>query len=274
MSQSLTFHTEPTPERGQALPVAPGIMRLVANNPGAFTYHGTNTYLLAGPAGFTVVDPGPEDEAHRAAILAATGGRIARILLTHTHPDHVDGLAALRGHIPVFAFATPQDRSITPDVKLHHGDAVGEWRALHTPGHASDHLCFARPDGVVLSGDHIMGWSSTIVSPPQGDMVAYFASLDRMLAEGGHTYLPGHGPAIPNPADYTRALKSHREAREAAILAALTAPKSLTDLTRAVYTGLAAHLLPAAERNVAAHLQKLAHEGRAAQHADLWRRVE
>jgi glyoxylase-like metal-dependent hydrolase (beta-lactamase superfamily II) len=263
------FHTEPAPPRATLLPCAPGISRIVAANPGPMTYHGTNTYLLHGPDGITVVDPGPDDAAHIAAIRAA--GPIARIVLTHTHTDHIEALPTLRGDLPVHAFAQPQ-ADIGAFTPIADGDTIAGWTAIHTPGHAADHLCFAREDGVVLSGDHIMGWSSTVVSPPHGNMLAYFASLDRMLAHGGHTYLPGHGPAIPNPADYTSALRAHRLARESAILAALDTPRTISELTQAIYLGLAPHLRPAAERNVLAHLEKLATEARAEESEGKWKK--
>jgi glyoxylase-like metal-dependent hydrolase (beta-lactamase superfamily II) len=270
-SSTPKFYTEPLPPRAVPLDVLRGIRRIVANNPGPMTYHGTNTYLIAEQGGFLVVDPGPDDPAHIAAIRAATGDRISRIVLTHTHIDHVAGLPALRGDIPVYAFADLQVPGIKADFALRDGAAVAGWTAIHTPGHANDHLCFQREDGVVISGDHIMGWSTTVVSPPHGDMVAYFASLDRMLEAGGHTYLPGHGPAITSPAEYTGALRAHRVAREAAILAALDEPKTIGAVTATVYAGLAARLLPAAERNVLAHLQKLRAERRAVEADGVWR---
>ncbi|MBN8892325.1 MAG: MBL fold metallo-hydrolase [Rhodospirillales bacterium 70-18] len=266
--------TEPLPERGAKLEVLAGIARVVAANPGPMTYHGTNTWLIEAADGFTVLDPGPDDPAHLAAVLAATGGRVARILLSHTHIDHLAGLPALVAATgaPTWGFHTPQDPAFVPDHTLSDNDRVGEWTALHTPGHASDHLCFARDDGVVFSADHVMGWSSTVVSPPHGDMVAYFASLDRMLAREDRIYLPGHGPAITDPRGHVAFLRDHRLQREAAILAQLAAgPQTTLALVRALYSQVNPALHRAAERNVTAHLDKLRAEGRAAPEGEVWR---
>ena len=264
----MAFLTEPKPEPGQAVTMAPGIRRIVASNPGPMTYHGTNTYLLDGADGVTVLDPGPDQPAHREAVLAAAG-KVSRILVSHSHSDHVDGLAAMRAATgaPVFAHAG----DLAPDRLLVDGDDVFGWTVLHTPGHAPDHLCFARADGVVLSADHVMGWSSTVVSPPLGDMVAYFGSLRRMLEREDRIYLPGHGPVIAQPRTFVRFLLDHRLGREAAILRLLAAgPTTPASLVQALYVGLAPHLRPAAERSVLAHLIKLAAEGAAAHLDDTW----
>lgn len=273
------FVTEPKPPRDAEQVMLPGvglsgIWRLVADNPGPMTYHGTNTWLIEAVDGFSVLDPGPDDAAHLAAILDATHGRIARILLSHTHADHLAGLPALVAATgaPSYGFHSPQDTGFVPDHPLADGDVVAGWTALHTPGHASDHLCFARDDGVVFSADHIMGWSTTVVSPPHGDMVAYFASLDRMLARDDRIYLPGHGPAITDPRGYTRFLRNHRVQRERGILAELaTGPKTTAALTKALYSQVNPALHRAAERNVLAHLDKLRAEGRARLEGDVWR---
>ena len=169
--------TEPEPPRGAAIEVGPGIRRIVAGNPGPMTYHGTNTYLVEEADGLAVIDPGPADAAHLEAVLAAAEGRIARILLTHSHTDHIGNLAGLRRATgaPVVAFGP----EAAPDLLPGHGEPIGGLSVLHTPGHAPDHLCFARADGVLFTGDHVMGWSSTMVPPPpRGDMAAYLDSLD------------------------------------------------------------------------------------------------
>ena len=267
---SLRFATEPEPRRGALLPMAPGVSRLVAANPSRMTYHGTNTYLLEGAGGTVVVDPGPDDASHVAAILRLAPGPVRQILLTHTHADHVGAAAALRQATgaPVAAWHASADPAWTPDQGLADGEEVAGLVALFTPGHAADHLCFAHGDGLVFSGDVVMGWSTTVVSPPGGDMAAYFASLRRLLGRSGDTlYLPGHGPALPNPLEYGAALLAHRQAREDAIVAALSArPATPAELVDALYSGLSDALRPAAERSVLAHLLKLEAEGLA--HAD------
>ena len=273
----LAFLTEPTPERGVLLPVLPGIHRIVAGNPSRMTYHGTNTYLLEGPHGLIVLDPGPDDAAHTAAILRLAPGPVAHILLSHTHRDHFGGVAALKQQTgaPTYGWHTSADAAFTPDVTVQDGETVLGMEAIHTPGHAADHLCFARPDGVLFSADHVMGWSSSIVSPPGGNMAAYFASLRRMLERPEHTYLCGHGPVLTDPHPYVTALLDHRIARENAIAAALQAngPRTSKALVDALYSKIDPILKMAAERNVLAHLEKLQEEGRAARHGDDWSAV-
>ncbi len=270
----MAFLTEPEPARNVLIPVAPGIARIVATNPGPMTYHGTNTYVIEGEDGATVLDPGPDDHAHVQAILRATGGRVARILLSHTHRDHLGALPALRvaTGAPACGFRHSQEPGFTADIMLDDGDAVGDWMALHTPGHAADHLCFARDDGVILTADHVMTWSTSVVSPPAGDMGAYFTQLRRLLARDDRLLLPGHGPPLADPCRYLRFLLAHREQREAAVLAAIAAephtPAALVDI---IYAAVNPRLRAAAERNVLAHLLKLQDEGRAQTQDQSWR---
>ncbi len=270
----MPFLTEPEPVRGAVLPVLPGISRIVAPNPTPMTYHGTNTYLIDSDQGLMVLDPGPDSAPHVQAVLEATGGRVAKILLSHTHHDHLGALPALRAATgaPVHGFHANPEPEFRPDVALHDGDAVEGWTALHTPGHAPDHLCFARADGVVFSADHVMGWSTSVVGPPNGDMGAYFASLKRLLAREDRLFLPGHGPALPNPQAFVREMLDHRLQREAAIESALqTQPRDTAGLVDALYSQINPILRRAAERNVMAHLLKLRAEGRAVQDGSLWR---
>lgn len=269
----MPYLTEPEPVRGLATEVAPGIRRIVAGNPGLMTYHGTNTYLIATGDGTVVLDPGPDDAAHVAAILAATGGRVGAILLSHSHSDHLGALAALKVQTGArsFAFHRGADPAFRPDVPLRDGECVAGLLAIHTPGHASDHLCFARPDGVVFSADHVMTWSSSVVSPPGGDMAAYFHSLERMLARGDRLLLPGHGPPMSEPAPYIRELLEYRQRREEAIAEALgEGPHLPVELVDRLYSQTHPWLRQAAERNVTAHLLKLQAEGRAARQGDRW----
>ena len=269
----LAFLTEPVPERGALLPVLPGVSRIVADNPGRMTYHGTNTYLLEGEDGVTVLDPGPDDAAHVADIVRLAPGPIVRILLSHTHRDHFGAVAALKQQTgaATLGWHASADPAFTPDVPIQDGETVLGMEAVFTPGHAADHLCFARPDGVLFSADHVMSWSSSIVSPPGGDMAAYFASLKRLLARRETTYLPGHGPVLTDPHPYVEALLEHRIARENAIAAALQGgPQTTKGLVEALYSKIDPILKMAAERNVIAHLMKLQGEGRVTQRGDVW----
>ncbi len=264
----MNFLTEPEPPRGVALPVHPGIRRIVAGNPGVMTYWGTNTYLIDAPGGILVLDPGPDDPAHVEHVLAAAGAPVTGILLSHSHHDHLGATRAIRSATgaPVYAWHAPADPALAPDVPLQDGDRVEGWQALHTPGHASDHLCFAGPGGVLFSADHVMSWSSSVVGPPGGNMADYFASLRRLLArDGDRLYLPGHGPPLPGPAAFTRGLLKHRLDREAAIEALLTrTPRTGRELTEVLYAAVDSRLHRAAERNVMSHLLKLEQESRAA----------
>ena len=266
-----TFLTEPEPVRGVPEAVSPGIRRVVAPNPGPMTYWGTNTYLIdagltgQGP-GVLVLDPGPDDAAHVDAVLRGAGGPILGILLSHSHHDHLGATAAMQAATgaPVHAWYRPAAPGFVPDVRLHDGDAVFGWQALHTPGHASDHLCFAGPHDVLFSADHVMGWSTSVVSLPDGSMGEYFASLKRLMARHDTVYLPGHGPPLSAPEPFVKSLFKHRLARERAVQAALGShARSVPDLTDELYPGYPAALRRAAERNVAAHLDKLRHEGKA-----------
>lgn len=268
----------------------PAIRRCRAPNPSALTGTGTNTWIV-GTTGLVVIDPGPDDPAHLAAILAAVGRgqRITDIVVTHAHLDHsalAPRLAAATA-APVHAFGTATsgrsalmealapgmpthgeglDLGFAPDLQLTDGATLSgpDWtlRAIHTPGHLGGHLCLALGD-TLFSGDHVMGWSTTIVSPPDGDMGAYMASLDRLTRESWHRFLPGHGEDIATPSRRLSDLIDHRHLREAQILAALSAgPASVATLTSRIYTEIPPHLIPAAERNVLAHLIDLASRNR------------
>ncbi len=262
--------------------LAPGLRCLRAANPSPLTGTGTNTYLV-GTTALAVIDPGPALPAHLEAILAALGPgqQVSHILVTHAHKDHsalAPTLAARTGAV-VLAFGTAiegrsqlmqrladrlptsgegLDFGFRPDRRLADGDTVSgpDWTltAIHTPGHLGGHLCFGL-GRLLFSGDQVMGWSSSLISPPDGDMGAYMASLVRLLAGGWHRLMPGHGAPISDPDARIRDLIRHRRAREAQIVAVLDhGPARLTPLTAAVYHDIAPALLPAAERNALAHL--------------------
>lgn len=267
--------------------LAPGLRRVVAPNPGPLTGTGTNSYILGGGS-VAVIDPGPEDPAHLAALEAALtpGERIGHILVTHAHADHAPlaRVLAARWGAPVAAFGDARagraahveglgdlgggegvDHAFAPDLLLADGAELAgpDWHlvAHWTPGHMGNHLCFAW-GARVFSGDHVMGWATTLVSPPDGDMGAYMASLDRLEGLRAQVLFPGHGAPVADPAARIAELRRHRLGREAEILAGLAAqPQEIPALTRAIYRDLAPRLLPAAERNVLAHLLDLTARG-------------
>ncbi len=276
---------------GRVERLMPGLRRVLAPNPSAMTGRGTNSYLV-GEGAVALIDPGPDDPAHLAALLAALapGERISHILVTHAHRDHsaLAPAAAAATGAPVLAFGdalagrSPQmaalaarerprggegaDRAFRPDVALADGAVIegsltdgGGWQitALHTPGHFGNHLCFAWGDQI-FSGDHVMGWSSSVVAPPDGDMAAYMASLDRLAAAGAARLWPGHGDPVTDPASRIASLAAHRRSRSAAILARLAdGPATATELAAAIYTETPPALLPAAALNTFAHLIEL-----------------
>ncbi len=275
----MPFLTEPEPERGANLPIMPGISRIVAANPGPMTYLGTNTYLIETEQGLVVLDPGPEDHPeHVDAIMRHTGGKIALILVSHTHHDHVGAVPALKAlcGAPTVGFKVTGDEKFDADVKLADGDMVAGLAAVHTPGHALDHLCFAvkaqNGDNVLFSADHVMSWSTSIVSPPGGDMKDYFASLELLLKRDDDVYLPGHGPALREPRTLVREMLTHRIARENAIAKKLTeGPASTFTLMDTLYSQVNPRLRRAAERNVLAHLLKMEVEAKVIRDGEMWR---
>lgn len=279
-----------TPTPGIPVQVAPGVRRVLAPNPSPFTYWGTNSFIV-GEGRVAVIDPGPNDAGHVAALLAATTGEtIAAILVTHTHRDHSPAARALAeaSGAPIIGcapLALPDDgpradaafdTEYAPDRVLGDGEGVSGpgWTlvAVATPGHTSNHLCFAYPEQAILfTGDHVMGWSTTIVSPPDGDMAAYMASLDKLRARDDTFYLPAHGPAIAEPQRHVRGLAGHRRMREGQIVRRLSeGPVAIPDLVAAMYRGLDPELHPAAARSVLAHLIDLERRGLASGEGEIW----
>ena len=274
------------PPPGEPEVVAPGIRRVVAPNPGPYTFRGTNSYIL-GEGRVAVVDPGPDDPAHRAALLAAVAGEtVTHILVTHTHRDHSAGVPALVAAagaatagggphrparpLPPGAAATDAggDTAFVPDLVLADGAVLSGdgWRveAVATPGHTANHLVFAMPDrDLAFSGDHVMGWATSIVAPPDGSMAYYMASLDNLLARSERLYLPGHGDPIVDAPQRLRALKAHRLMREAAILDRLAkGDTAVAEIVAAIYRDLDPQLRGAAALSVLAHLEDLAALGK------------
>jgi len=271
------FFDEPEPVRARCENVIEGVRRIVASNPGKMTYHGTNTYLVDTPEGVFVIDPGPvEDSAHFEAIIANTGSNPGGILITHHHSDHFGAAPTLRERtgLPIYVSIAFPDDAFEPDGFLEDGQTMAGLTVLHTPGHASDHVCFARPDGVVFSGDHVMSWNSSIVSPPDGNMRDYCAQLQRLIGRDDKCYLPGHGPVLQYPKPYVERLLSNRIRRESEILAHVsTKPDTISNIASSVYKKTDPHIAKAAERNVAAHLEKLLSEFLVSRDGELWQAV-
>jgi glyoxylase-like metal-dependent hydrolase (beta-lactamase superfamily II) len=254
-----------------------GIRRILAPNPSPLTGPGTNTYLI-GTDDLVVVDPGPDDEDHVDAVAAAGGAHIRWILVTHTHPDHAPAASGLKEATGAELLGFGEGVGFVPDRLIGEGfvlDVGGaRLRALHTPGHASDHLCFLIEDlGVLLSGDHVMAGSTVVIAPPDGDMAAYLESLERLLALKPPlgAILPGHGQVLTDPMSYLRDYLHHRYEREQQILRALAEEPAQTipELVETLYVGLEPALRPAAELSVWAHLRKLRAEHRVLAHGDL-----
>ena len=277
---------------GLTYSVSPHIRRVLANNPSAFTFHGTGTYIV-GWGKVAVIDPGPRDKAHVKALLRALRGeKVVAILVTHTHGDHSPAAAMLRNagiDAPVYAFGPHpltseaeekgeaegkveerSDLTFVPDVLVTTGDVIEgpgwTFDVLHTPGHISNHLCFGyREENVLFSGDHIMGWSTSIIPPPDGDVADYLASLDLVLEHDYDALWPTHGGPVREVHTYVRALHAHRLEREQQILDLLadpTKPMKVPTMVKRIYVGYPKELHKPAARSVLAHLVKLVREGR------------
>lgn len=277
---------EPPYERAEE--VAPGVRRILAGNPSPFTFEGTETYLV-GTAEIAVIDPGPDDPRHVDAILAAVGGgRVSAILCTHTHRDHSPASRALAEATgaPIIGCAPlaisddgPRadaafDFDYAPDRVLKDGETLeGEgWTlaAVATPGHTSNHLCFAFGD-ILFTGDHVMGWSTTVIAPPDGDMADYMASLDTLLARDDRLYFPAHGPAVEKPRAHVRALITHRRMREKQILERLgQGIGRIPAMVETMYRAVDPRLHPAAGRSVLAHLIDLERRGLIGREGEEW----
>ena len=297
------FDRNPEAVYGVAEWVTPGVRRVTCRNPSAMTFTGTRSYLV-GQGEVALIDPGPSSREHLGAIAAALepGERIAHILVTHSHVDHSPGARAVAEATgaPVHAFGPHGsglsetmrrlkadgvalgggeggDSSFQPDHEMREGETIGVeggWAltALHTPGHLSNHVCLVlEGTGVLFTGDTVMGWATTLVSPPEGDMAAFVASLRRLAGRGeDRLYLPGHGHPVTDPAAMLAFQIAHREERMTQIMAALEAgPADAGALARAIYTDVDPVLLPAARRNVLATLIGLLDEGRVAARGQL-----
>ena len=286
MSEDIPFNRTLDLAPGVVDDVAPGVRRILADNPGPFTFKGTLSYIV-GRGKVAIIDPGPRDGRHTAALLDAVRGEtVTHIIITHTHRDHSPGAAPLKAATgaptfgagphrlarPLFIGETKRldaggDTDFVPDHRVADGDVIAGdgWalEAIATPGHTANHMAFAlKGTDVLFSGDHVMGWSTSIVAPPDGAMSDYMASLDRLAARPETVYLPGHGDVIHDAPDFVARFIAHRRSREASILHRLG--KGETDipaLVRAIYIGLDPRLAGAAALSTLAHLEDLTARG-------------
>jgi glyoxylase-like metal-dependent hydrolase (beta-lactamase superfamily II) len=286
MSDDIRFNRTLDLAPGVVDAVAPGVRRVLVNNPGPFTFQGTLSYII-GRGKVAIIDPGPVDANHTAALLDAVHGEtVTHIIITHTHRDHSPGAAALNAatgaptfgegpHRPsreLFIGETARldaggDMDFVPDRRIVDGDVIAgdgwELEAIATPGHTANHMAFAlRGTDLLFSGDHVMGWSTSVVAPPDGSMSDYMASLHRLAARPERVYLPGHGDVIRDAPDFVAGYITHRRARETSILHRLGKGETdIPNLVRAIYIGLDPRLTGAAALSTLAHLEDMAARG-------------
>ena len=279
----LEFNRDFDPAHGEAVALSPLVRRVVVNNPGPYTFKGTSTFIV-GRGQVAVIDPGPDDDAHFAALLAALRGEtVTHILVTHSHADHSPLARRLNEATgaPTYAEGAVDapasgglrldasiDHAFQPDVALADGDTVTGpgWTldALFTPGHMSNHMCFAlKEEQALFAGDHVMAWATSVIAPPDGDMGQYFASLRKLLDREDRIYHPGHGPSKPDPAPLVRGYLAHRRMREEAIRARVAqGARTVSAIVAAIYADVDPKLHGAAALSTRAHLDHLVAQGR------------
>ena len=283
MSVAIPYKREMDFEYGRVEQIAPGVRRVIANNPSAFTFHGTGTYIL-GEGDVAVIDPGPSDPNHIQAIFDAIQGEtVSHVLITHTHMDHSPGYQLMKPACDAVTFGFGPhgagkleegvkveeggDMEFVPDEKVSQGDVIEgkTWsvECVYTPGHTSNHVCYQLRDGKLLfTGDHVMGWSTSIVSPPDGDMEAYMASLELLLDRDDEVYWPTHGPAITEPKAHVEAFIAHRNEREDQILACIDEGVCLINqMVPKMYQETPEFMYPAAARSVLASVEYMTKRG-------------
>ena len=286
MSEDIPFDKSLALAPDTAEEVVPGVRRVMANNPGPFTFKGTISYIV-GKGNVAIVDPGPDDPAHVGALLDAVRNEtVTAIFVTHTHRDHSPAVPAIKAATGATVYAegphraarplhigehnpldSSGDRDFKPDVALKDGEVVSGdgWtvEAVTTPGHTANHMAYAfRENNVLFAGDHVMGWATTIVAPPDGAMSDYMASLDKLAKRGEQIYFPGHGPAIHDAGRFVNYYILHRKAREASILHRLAKGETdIPSIVRAIYIGIDPRLTGAAGLSVLAHLEDLMTRG-------------
>ncbi len=275
------------PGYGRGVPVAPGVERLTVENPSAFTFHGTNSYIVGAGSSVAVIDPGPDSAAHFKTLMAVLAGRtVSHILVSHTHRDHSPlarrlqqetgaltvGQGPHRAARPLHEgeinpFAESADMDFVPDIAVADDETIfGDGfalTALSTPGHCANHACFAlEGSGIVFSADHVMAWATSVVAPPDGAMADYMASLERLLSRDDKIFFPGHGGPVREPASFMRGLRTHRRMRERAIHERIKAgDRLISDMVRAIYRDTDVRLHGAAALSVLAHLEDLVEKG-------------
>lgn len=287
----MTFPARPWPT-GTAEQLEPLVRRVLAANASAFTYTGTQSYIVGAGRDVAVIDPGPDEADHIDALLASIGdAKVAAIVCTHTHRDHSPAAAPLaeRTGAPIIGCApliladdgprsdAPFDQTYRPDRVLTEGESLSGdgWTltAVATPGHTSNHLCFALEETAALfTGDHVMGWSTSVVAPPDGDMAAYMASLQKLYDRTDHIYYPAHGPAVEKPRQLVRGMMGHRRQRERQILRLVEGGTGLiSEMVPLMYKGVDTGLHPAAARSVLAHLIDLENRSVVSRTGDEWK---
>ena len=279
----LHFDQSLPPVYGTEQRLSPRIARVLAHNPSPFTFRGTGVYLVGDAKSVTVIDPGPNLPEHIQALLTAIGDRnVSHILITHTHRDHSPAAAPLKAATGARTYGYGPharhdgdveeggDRDFVPDVTVRDGDIIesgaDRFQCVFTPGHTSNHMCYAlEAEKALFTGDHVMGWSTTVVAPPDGDMGAYMHSLEKLIARRDKILYPTHGSPIPNPGPFLRAYLSHRRMRETQIARALErGHDTVPALVQTLYAGLAPALTRAATLTVEAHLKHMIGDGRVA----------
>ncbi len=279
MAPTIPFVKEFDYEYGRVQELSPKIRRIIAENPGPFTFTGTGTYII-GRGNVAVIDPGPLDEAHLQNIHSALAGeRITHILITHTHMDHSPAAGPLKEATGATTYGfgphgsgisnqdvtteTGGDREFDPDIRVSDGDIIeGDgWtmECVYTPGHTSNHICYAlKEEKILFTGDHVMGWSTSIVGPPDGNMTRYIASLEKLLERDDEGYWPTHGPKITNPKDFVRAYIQHRVERENQIKDCLNQGiDRIKKMVPVMYDDIDERLIPAAAISVYAQIERM-----------------
>ncbi len=283
MAVQIPYRRELKFKYGEIADIAPGVRRIVAENPSPFTLYGTGTYIL-GTGNVAVIDPGPADPKHiQALVHALQGETISHVLVTHTHMDHSPGCALLKAHTDAHTYAYGRhgagkleegvpveeggDMEFQPDELVRAGDVIegGDWsvECVYTPGHTSNHVCYQlREQKALFTGDHVMGWSTSIISPPDGDMLAYMRSLDLLLGRDDTVYWPTHGPCIDKPKAHVRAFIEHRLEREAQILHCVgRGVHVIKEMVPIMYVETPEFMYPAAARSVLAAVEGMVGRG-------------